>query len=56
MALMAVVDGLDRLFEADGDEEADDDGDNVGEKSRQECVAAWGWVDVEHGVAPGGMD
>jgi len=36
---MAVVEVLDGLFEADGDEKADDDGGDVGKKSRYVVAA-----------------
>ena len=49
MQLMAMVDELDGLLEADGDEETDDDGGDVDEEvAPGVCGVVW-WVDVEHG-------
>ena len=50
---MAVVDGLDGLLEADGDDEADDDGGDVDEEVAPGVGGAVGWVDVEHGCLRG---
>ena len=46
---MAVVEVLDGLFEAYGDEEADDDGGDVDEEVAPGGGGVMGWVDVEHG-------
>ena len=50
VALVAVVDGFDGLFEGDGDEEADDDGGDVDEEVAPGAGGVVGRVDVEHGV------
>ena len=44
MTVMEVLDGF--LFEADGDEEAEDDGGNVDGKKSRRVLAAWwaGWT------------
>ena len=49
MALVAMVDELDRLLKADGDEEADDDGGDVEEEVTPGVGGVVGRVDVEHG-------
>jgi hypothetical protein len=46
---MAVVEVLDGLFEADGDEESEDDGGDVDEEVAPGAGGVVGWVDVEHG-------
>ena len=46
--LMAVVEVLDGLLEADGDEEADDDGGDVDEEVAPGAGGVVGGVDVEH--------
>ena len=51
VALMAVMEGFDGLFEADGDEETDDDGGDVDEEVSPGAGGVVGWVDVEHGGA-----
>jgi hypothetical protein len=48
MELITVVEELDRLLEADGDEEADADGGNVDEKIVPGACCVMGGVDVEH--------
>jgi hypothetical protein len=48
MALMAVVNGFDGLFEAYSDEEADDDGGDVDEEVAPGGGGVMRWVDVEH--------
>ena len=50
--LMAVVEVLDGLLEADGEEEADDDGADVDEEVCQVVVGLLRGVDVEHGMVP----
>jgi hypothetical protein len=47
--LMAVMEVFDGLFEADGDEEADDDGGDVDEEVAPGGGGVVGGVDVEHG-------
>jgi hypothetical protein len=47
--LMAVVEVLDGLFEAYGDEEAEDDGGDVDEEVAPGAGGVVGGVDVEHG-------
>ena len=47
LQLMVVVDELDGLLEADGDEEAEDDGGDVDEEVAPGVGGAVGWVDVE---------
>jgi hypothetical protein len=47
--LAVMVNGLDGLLEADGDEEADDDGGDVDEEVAPGVGGVVGWVDVEHG-------
>jgi hypothetical protein len=49
MALVAVMDRLDSLFKADGDEEAEDDGGDVDEEVAPGAGGVVGGVDVEHG-------
>ena len=49
MTLMPVVEELDRLFEADGDEQADNDGGDVDEEVAPVVGGVVRWVDVEHG-------
>ena len=49
MQLMAMVEELDCLFEADGDQEADDDGGDVDEEVAPGVGGVVGRVDVEHG-------
>jgi hypothetical protein len=50
--LMAVVDVLDRLFESDGDDEADDDGGDV-EEEVFPCVSGLvRGMDIKHVLAP----
>jgi hypothetical protein len=49
-ALMAVMDELDSLLEADGDEEADADGGDVDEEVFPGVGGLVGRVDIEHGV------
>jgi hypothetical protein len=44
------VNRLDGLFEADGDEQADDDGGDVDEEVAPGVGGLVGRVDVEHGV------
>jgi hypothetical protein len=46
--LTAVMEVLDGLFEADGDEQADDDGGDVEEEVAPGVGGGVGWVDVEH--------
>jgi hypothetical protein len=46
VALMAMMDGFDGLFEADGDEEADDDGGDVDEEVAPGVGGGVGRVDV----------
>jgi hypothetical protein len=48
MQLMVTVQGFDTLLQADGDEEADDDGDDVDEEVAPGAGGVVGWVDVEH--------
>jgi hypothetical protein len=48
VALMAVVDGFDGLFEADGDEQANDDGGDVDEEVAPGAGGVVRWVDFEH--------
>ena len=48
-ALVAVVEGFDGLLEADGDEQADDDGGDVEEEVAPGVGGVVGRVDVEHG-------
>ena len=50
MALVAVADGFDRLFEADGDEQADDDGGDVDEEVAPGVGGVFGRMDVEQGA------
>ena len=50
MQLMAMVEELDCLFEADGDQEADDDGGDVDEEVAPGVGGVAGWVNVEHGL------
>jgi hypothetical protein len=47
--LVTVVEVFDGLFEADGDEQADDDGGDVDEEVALGGGGVVGWVDVEHG-------
>src|SRR3981189_2628544 len=47
--LVAVVEVFDGLFEADGDEEAEDDGGDVDEEAAPAGGGVMGRVDVEHG-------
>jgi hypothetical protein len=47
--LLAMVDGFDGLFEADGDEETDDDGGDVNEEVAPGVGGGVRWMDVEHG-------
>jgi hypothetical protein len=49
MALMVMMEILDGLLEADGDEEADDDGGDVDEEVAPGVGGGVGWVDVEQG-------
>ena len=44
--LIALVDALDELLEADGDDEADDDGGDVDEEVFPGVGGGVGWVDV----------
>ena len=53
MQLMAMVEELDCLFEADGDEQTDDDGGDVDEEVAPGVGGVVGWVDVEHGCLRG---
>jgi hypothetical protein len=46
---MTVDQGLDRLLQADGDEQADDDGGDVDEEVFPGVGGLVGRVDVEHG-------
>ena len=46
---VVLVDALDELLEADGDEEADDDGGDVDEEVAPGVGGGVGRVDVEHG-------
>jgi hypothetical protein len=48
MALVTVMDELDGLFERDGDEEADDYGDDVDEEVAPGACCMVGGVDIEH--------
>ncbi len=52
--LMAMVEVFDGLLEADGDEQADDDGGDVDEEVFPSVGGFVGRVDVEHEVAPVG--
>jgi hypothetical protein len=45
---VVLVDALDELLEADGDDEADDDGRDVDEEVAPGVGGGVGWVDVEH--------
>jgi len=47
---MTMVEELDALLEADGDEQADADGGYVDEEVAPGVSGFVGWVDVEHGV------
>jgi len=47
VTLMAMMDGFDGLLEADGDEQADDDGGDVDEEVAPGVGGVVGWVDVE---------
>ena len=47
--LLPVVEVLDGLFEADGDEQAEDDGGDVDEEVAPGAGGVVGRVDVEHG-------
>jgi hypothetical protein len=49
MELMAVVQYLDGLLEADGYEESDYDGGDVDEEVSPGVSGVWGRVDVQHG-------
>jgi hypothetical protein len=49
---MAMVEEFDGLFEADGDEQADDDGGDVEEEVARGVDGFVGWVDVEHAWLP----
>jgi hypothetical protein len=46
---MAIVHGFDGLFEADGDEQAEDDGGDVDEEVAPGAGGVVSGVDVEHG-------
>jgi hypothetical protein len=50
--LVALVDVFDELLEADGDDEANDDGGDMDEEVFPGVGGVSGRVDVEHGVAP----
>jgi hypothetical protein len=52
---MTVMEVLNGLFEADGDEEADDDGDDVDEKVTPGAGCVVWWVNVEHDESPNGL-
>ncbi len=54
LALVVVMDGFDRLLEADGDEEADADGGDVDEEVAPGMGGLMGRVNVEH-RAPAGL-
>jgi hypothetical protein len=45
---MAVVEVLDGLFEADGDEDAEDDSREVDEEVAACGGGVMGWVDIDH--------
>ncbi len=45
---VVVVDDFDRLLEADGDEQANDDGGDVEEEVGPGVGGLVGWMDVEH--------
>src|SRR5258708_12680625 len=47
--LMLMMEVLDGLFEAVGDEEAEDDGGDVDEEVAPCAAAVVGWVPLEHG-------
>jgi hypothetical protein len=49
-AFVGAVQGFNGLFEADGDEQADDDGGEVDEEVAPGVGWVVGWVDVEHGA------
>jgi hypothetical protein len=49
VALTAMMDRLDRLFEHDGDEEAEDDGGDVDKEFAPVAGGVMGRVNVEHG-------
>jgi hypothetical protein len=48
VALMAMMDCFDHLFEADGDEQADDDRDDVNEEVPPSAGGVMSGMDVEH--------
>jgi hypothetical protein len=48
---VVMMQGFDSLLEADGDDEADDDGGDVDEEVAPGVGGGVGWVDVEHGVS-----
>jgi len=50
VALMTMMQGLNGLLEADGDEQADADGGDVDEEVAPGVGGVVGWVDVEHRV------
>ena len=51
--LVAVVEEFDRLFEADGDQQTDDDGGDVDEEVSPHGGGVMGGMDVEHGLSLG---
>ena len=52
---VTVVEVLDCLFEAYGDEEADDDGGDVDEEVSPGAGGVVWWVDIEHDESPNGL-
>jgi hypothetical protein len=47
--LVAVVEVLDGLLKADGDEDAEDDGGEVDEEVAAGSCGVVRWVDIDHG-------
>ena len=48
---VALVEHFNALLETDGDEQADDDGDDVDEEVAPGACGVVRWVDVKHGVS-----